>query len=792
MDRELQSIKAIDRFITSPNNEKLPSYLIFYNGENFMTQEPEKFSIENMAKQIEADIMASEEPITDELGSSRYLAKGEEIDKILEETKNPDMDPVIAFFKLKYCLKRDLDLIQLGYDRYEELHVIPRLHELLPQIILHKEFLAVDKKFMSYKVLINANSDKSNSQPTINLFEFYWSKILQNSFTRETLRENISKNFFMEYHYTIVGLPTTKANIEYEIYNQGIKKIATRYNENDPNNPIITESVIWSWGDFRILQVLKDINDTETIYKFNFKFNNDIYLDKSLVEMRDLIYDTSCKSTGKDKQIFGPLVQAYIDSGDIPIMQYSGVCGYTREGWRMPDEFYVKFTPVQAKIRACIYAMCKMKVTEAEARDMMKLLYNAVSIKHRDILFAHSAIMPFLFALRDTTDLLYWLALGSASGNTGKTPAGVMITQKIWYNLNRPFITKDQASSESRLGDFISSSTFGILIDDCGDLPEEIENTLKSYITGEAGFTRKNTDQTSRIDKDYTNPVVLAFNKTPAMFNDVPFLSRGIYIPVDDRPTKEQVKTFKDAWKLIPRGYLGKYIYEKLKDRDIEYFINLYEFASDWQGSPSPRANVIYKLLGTGALLFKELFGIQLDLSEVPNLILKTLELGSDDIFTIVLNQVEDGCIEEDYKANPENENTKEGNAFKPRRKWITAPLIYKSSRKFDGYIYTADNLADMNARLKLKNPIDLPGLAEILRKRWDAIEYTTAKIQDKAFKCVYIPKNSVFKEDPEDPDAIEEKKLQEAFTGNADAYIKKNKHQNQIEGKHDEISWKD
>ena len=407
-----------------------------------MAQEPKEegtTNIREMAAQIEADL-AENGDMVDEIISDKYLSDGEKINAILEETKDPDMDPVIAVFKLKKCLRRDMDLISLGdIGGNEDFEVIPRIHELLEKILTAKEFYPIDLKYQVLKAFLVRDS----RDPAIALFDFYFDKVLKGAFSMESLRENIAKNFLAEFKYRISGLPTKKASIEYELYNKGIQKRATIYNENDPGNPTIIESVLWSWQDFKILQVLKDINETETVYRFNYKFNNDFYLDKSLVEMREHMYETACKSTGKDKQIFGPLVQAYVESGDVPIQQYAAFCGFTKDGWRMPDSYYIKFTPVQAKIRACIYSMCKMKVTTAEAKDMMRMLYNAVSLRHRDILFAHMAIMPFLLSLRDTTDLLYWVALGSALGNTGKTPAGVMITQKIWYNMNRPFITKD-------------------------------------------------------------------------------------------------------------------------------------------------------------------------------------------------------------------------------------------------------------------------------------------------------------------------------------------------------------
>jgi hypothetical protein len=693
---------------------------------------------EDMARAIDSELLdGSDIPEWEKIG---LHLTDKDIDGVLDDIDsgvydNRHMDQILA---LRECIKRDFDLVKL--DR--PLEIAPKIYDLIFLILTPDEFKQI-KDF--YKGIFH-HGEPSKLGRVLNHF---WTRVLKGVDSLVDLKENIARNWDIDFEYSVNGIPLKNADILHIITNKGISKRRITYTGTN-KVPVTTEFPTWEWDSFRLLQVLKDKSDTEVVYRYNYEFNGDFFQDKSLEYMRESIFVAHCKSTGKDKQIFGPLIQEYQKKGRIPIMDYTPVWGFTREGWRMPDQYYIKFTPVQAKIRRCAYKMIQLKTTTAEAQELMDELYGATTILYKDILYAHSMIMPFLYALRDYTDIIPWLGLGSPNFNTGKTPAGIMITTKIWNNLERAYITKDEANAESRIGDYLTASTFGVMIDDCGDLHDNILNTLKSYITGDAGILRKSVDQTAKIDRSFTSALVMSYNKTPVLMDDTAFLSRGVHVPVLEVPTEAQVKRFKVIWQRIPRGYFGRYIYEKLKDLQPEDLIAEFDVIPEWSEAPYPRSNKIYKLLKLGAILFEKVFGIRLDLSQLPYLIKKTLEMGSDDIFTIVTLQIEDGRLipyRDGYSGDVSYN-------FSPKRKWITAPVMVKSTKKFDGYVYTADNLTDLINRLKISQ--DLPALKEILAKRWPDVQYTTIKFDKRSYKCVFIPRHYLEETPDDDPDRSE------------------------------------
>lgn len=494
--------------------------------------------------------------------------------------------------------------------------------------------------------------------------------------------------------------------------------------------PVPVRTEIWKMKDFKIDTVLIETTRYETNYRYIFKYKGNMYRDKTFTEMKEDIAQTSLMQS-KYKQIFGVLIDEYIQQQNIPKMPYSPVLGFTIDGWRFPDKYYIKATTaIQKEVRDNIEGIFGLTIDEAQANEYMKLIYNAVSLKYKDVLFAYSMVSPFLYALRSYTDLICWVSLGSDEGGTGKTKMCELMTKKIWNNYD--ILSKDNFSSFSRAGDYLSTSTFALVIDDCQDLMEQNISLIKTYITQEIKMQRKGADQTLVVDKSVTAPLIVNFNSIPEMFNDTPFLSRGIHIPtilkfvMKDKEKFEKIKKIKD-------GYIGRYIINKTEAWNLDNILDLYNKTIKFDEWDDIRANTIYRLLQTGAMLFKMLFGIDLNLSDVEHLIRKTRELGSDDVFTIIQFQLVDAVKKQDNEGNW---------TFKPSEKWIQSeiePRIKEGSMY--GYYFTINNVVDLNRRLNIKKQ-SLNTLYEKLKNKWNDVKLVTY-VNGKLMRAIYIPINA-------------------------------------------------
>ncbi|MFX0102099.1 MAG: hypothetical protein ACFFCS_21210 [Candidatus Hodarchaeota archaeon] len=523
--------------------------------------------------------------------------------------------------------------------------------------------------------------------------------------------------------YSIEGPRIRGGRIQYSINPSGIylnKIWDEKYdNSGTPYIPEPTIDRVWQWDDFKITTVLikKDKSDREE--RYNFTWNGDEYRDFTLKEMRDRMFDKCCLGH-KYKIIFGVLISKYVKEHDIPRKEYSPLCGFSRDGWRLPGKFWIKFTQgIQQSQRENIEEMMSINVDSQQARKYMKILYNSIYIEHKDIFFARSMVMPFLYSLRERTSLIPWLSTGSSFGGTGKSSMLKTMTTKIW-NVPDKVLNKEVLDSESRAGDYFSLSTFGTVIDDAGDMNPKIKNIIKTYVTQESRFQRKTIEHKLAIDKVFCSPLNFTFNTPPELFDDIAFLERGIHVPLTIIMTKENDEKFKRI-KEIPNGYLGKYLYEQTKDWDYESLVKLYENMPSIDGI---RANVIYKTLYLGNWIMKEFFGISLNLNDVPNLIAETLSVGSDDIISLFLSQIDEGVKAE-------------------REYWVKGKISQKYNKDgtLKGFFYTINNLQDLISRLNLKN-ITMSGFCEILKKKYKGLEYKNYWIPDlkKTVKCIYIP----------------------------------------------------
>lgn len=520
---------------------------------------------------------------------------------------------------------------------------------------------------------------------------------------------------------------------EFMISSTGIYKIETSIDK--IGNPHESKSPLWLWDSFNIMKILSD--DSTNTDRYDFEYNGKIYKNKEFKQMVEIMSPFSLMSRN-NKQILGPLVYAYMKQYKIDQIKYSQICGFTKDGWRLPDNYRINFNDgIQEKIGICIEKMSLMEIDKTLAIQNMKNLYETMHVDNKDLIFAVGTIAPFLYSLKKTVDLHPFFCFYSNLNQTGKSHSAILISKKFWNNMEEgvEVYNKDNFDSVSRVGDYNSVSTFPTVIDDCGDLSDEIKNIIKSSITQDTNFQRKDKNQQLKINKPYCTSMIFTFNNIPDLFEGVPILSRGCFIPLDKQLLFEDVEEYKKVVGKIPNGYFGKYIYEYTKKWNVDNLIEIYNKQKSF--SKDNRKNTIYRLVKTGSVLFEKIFGIPLNVEKIKEYIEKTTSLGSDEIFTVITDQIKDGT--EKRIHNSYTEETER--IFKPDQKWIQSEIYSGKNLEIEGFYFTFNNCIDLRKRIGKKR-LNLVELREILRKKWKDIP-TTEKfsVNGKTNQAIFIPK---------------------------------------------------
>ena len=522
------------------------------------------------------------------------------------------------------------------------------------------------------------------------------------------------------------------------------------------DTPVSTLTRVWRFNGFEIETLMKEEDENGVGYRINGKFDGDTYRDKSIDELNSILY-TKCGIGNRHKQVFNPLVREYAKVNNTPVVPYARVAGFTEKGWRLPDKYYIKFTEAQVSARAPFSAMAAMQIDTRAAVEHFKALYDATSVKGKDIAFAYGCVAVFLNALKKHTDLQPFLAFYSPGGGTGKSWLSNVITCKFWNNIPEDDIavTKDQFNSPSRAQEYLAFSTCPVPIDDCQDLRDDITTILKTHLAGQSHFTRKNVRQGLAVDKSNCASVVMNYNTRPAMFHDLALLQRGVEMFVDARTTDDEQDKFRKAYDLGPRGEFGKFIYEMTKDWVLDDIIEWYEKTPRWPGAPGTRANVIYRVFKFGAMLCKHWTGIDLDVEGVKDLVLGTLGIVSHDWFGTIQMQITDGQ-RKDVLVFRSKEGDQYENKFHPDNKWIQHEVVTCVHHEVEGWLYQAINLRDLVRGLNIKVDVDLVKLHAVMAGLWPGVELCeqkSVKIDDNwhNLRGIFIPK-AVFLEQKSSP----------------------------------------
>lgn len=451
-----------------------------------------------------------------------------------------------------------------------------------------------------------------------------------------------------------------------------------------------TRTLIYEWDNFELKSVLIN-NETNEIF-VDFILNGKSYKEYSISDLKKTIFDF-CYCDG-NKACINRLMTKLIDNSKCAKKQFSKYCGFGEEGWKLPPEYYVSScSGIANNIHRSIEKMNCLIYNPDIIRQQFKQLYNLTTIKYKDIIFAFNFSNIFAYSIKKSIGLQPFLGIGSKGGGKGKTILSTLLTTKSFMNLDdKDVLTIDNVESKSRFLDYISSSTFGICIDDCEKLDDSVKSEIKSHLTAVVTTDKKDSKQKLISTETLKSSLILNYNEIPEFLIDLQILSRGILIDVSDSfYDSDKAMEWRKLFNEIPTGSIGKYIIDCTKNwtRDdiLQLFYSQENLKPDLPARKiTDRQNLIYKYVNMGKQIVKLLFDIDLDLHELPKVIFDTNSIVAE-------NYIED-FIKQLLAQFDENHGLlicKESN-------WIRHQVYEVSNKNREKYFcYTSENIDDLN-----------------------------------------------------------------------------------------------
>jgi hypothetical protein len=418
----------------------------------------------------------------------------------------------------------------------------------------------------------------------------------------------------------------------------------------------------------------------------------------------------------------------------------SSFAGFTwNDGWVMPGDgkHEIKFNKgLQAKQRDKCEKVMAIDPDEETAKEYMRLMYDGVTIDHKDQFFARAMVQPFLHALLQKTQLTP-IFTAKGPGQVGISQIMWLISSKFW-GVPGGVYKATTFNSEPRWGEYVSGTTFGFVIDDAQNLKKTVEDDLKSMVTIDVNHSRMTKERGIDTDKTLVASPHMAYNRRPLMFcegEDIEAtLSRLYEIVVTTKQNPKNQLKYNKMKDTVPDGYLGAYIIKKYtlnwKGDDLW---SRYNFCSGLNKMDT-RANTQYKVQMLGGLLMKEIFDISLDLSDTEEIISNSRNVQFDDLFTLIKQQIEEG-------RKPK----------KDRARWVDNDIIRGVYKDKKGVLYGAHNLSDL--RTKLEQPVEsVEALHNLIAHEWSGLHFGKHD-DEKGF-----PKRSIFFPDGFDASLVDKK----------------------------------
>jgi hypothetical protein len=511
----------------------------------------------------------------------------------------------------------------------------------------------------------------------------------------------------------------------YQLRKNGIYRVKEIMNKNQVTTEII-ETPIWTWNHLNITHVFgSNIVDEK---RYTIEINDEIY---ERITFKEFEHKIKSQYTGNLKRdSLSIFFQKYISYLNINEMKFKNICGYTEEGFILPNEYSIDYPGDFIKENCLeILKMAELKEDPVEVKQIMKDLYNLIDLEYKGIMFAMGVVMPFTHALLPITKLMPWMSFTGSEASSGKSDMAKLITKKFWNSLpdDSELLNVENIESDSRFLEIEASHTFPIGIDDCQKLTDKCLSVMKSKTTNKQSFTRKNEYGKVAVKKPLSTPEVFTQNKPSILFDDPQYLTRGINIPV--RTPKNRQESNKDNFskttKKIKNGMFGKIVIDTYNDK-IKTFDNLtalYFKMPLIDAKSEVRKNQLFRLVNLGAEIFKMAFDFELNLEGLKYLIDETLSMGSEQMLQYIHEQITAKWYSTEYEKN------------QCKVSWVRNPVYAKAGYKnaqnsinqekyIEWYYYRTCNLSDLINVLKL-NPKDwsLSQLSTIIQTRISNVE---------------------------------------------------------------------
>lgn len=390
------------------------------------------------------------------------------------------------------------------------------------------------------------------------------------------------------------------------------------------------------WDDFKIINKYQQFEEQETQY--DFIVNGILYSNLSFSEMKKDLAANAFSTGGKDE--ITSVLLAYIK--DIPDISslLSEYIGFHDSGWEMPFLGH-KFRYKEAMMKESLKLITKNYLQDIDykkAIEYFQKVWEMTTISHKGIVFAWNIIAPFLDVIKRYIKCQPLLDLDGGF-DTGKSTIEDFFIEKVWGNWEGSF-SSGQMESKSRWMGALSASTFPLSIDEAETLPRKHTQDIKSHQTKTIHFTRK-SGQKMDIHTPCVSPMNLCHNKKPSCMKLKAVRSRSIHMNITIDLSKQNFD-----WDLyvkeIPAGYIGKYIVEKTLDWTGKKLMELIKTMPRLDLKYS-RQRKIGRIIHLGKYLIKELFDIEVDISELKKVLETTLTAGLEEIFETIKYQAIQG-----------------------------------------------------------------------------------------------------------------------------------------------------
>jgi hypothetical protein len=503
------------------------------------------------------------------------------------------------------------------------------------------------------------------------------------------------------------------------------------------------------WDRFEITEVV----ETEKEWLFTGEINQYHF------DMKPMKYLIDVLSPFAQIKFFGvkfsPLFMKYITAriekvGDLKLYHQCNKLGFL-DRWYLPDKDRIRCHPgIQAKINQSLKEMLSKPWKDEDAVKAFQAQYAATTIQYRDIIFAWGLMQLFYYALKRKTDLVPYLFL-CGIGDAGITTVGKHITEKWFDHLPKgdegdKIEALNSATTIASLKEYLSSMPIAFLFDDLCKTwgqRDSSKSLFKNILTTNSAWTIKDRESNEVSSMMYKVAPILTGNTVPELFTDPQMLMRGIILFITQKTTVEQATNYRKVMDGIPNGLIGWYLIKRTRQWTKEglevLYLSMKDYYPDTKSQDARvRLNTIYKLLMMGKYLAHEFFNVELDLTGLGVLINETKQVGSDELYTTVMTQIQSGDLLNEqnlkrvYGSSNEGIRSIDKTVFDPQEKWIVSGIYHHSRDGKNGIIYTVPNLIDLKKYLKTVDELSLKQLSLLLQPFFPSLEFIDSTVKKK------------------------------------------------------------